>query len=109
MYKSYDRKQAFSEGLLRNDHQATVTYGDKSKSKVTGFGKVVVTPNITLMNVMLKGKGPVVDPSPLQRPIVDPLTHQREYNSKEGLGYIAPKSTTRSGSKKTEKPIFPSA
>ena len=40
-------------GLQPNDHQATVTYGDKSKSKVTGFGKVVVTPNITLVNVML--------------------------------------------------------
>ena len=39
--------------LRPNDHQATVTYGDKSKSKVTGFGKVVVTPNITLVNVML--------------------------------------------------------
>ena len=39
--------------LQLNDHQATVTYGDKSKSKVTGFGKVVVTPNITLVNVML--------------------------------------------------------
>ena len=39
--------------LQPNDHQATITYGDKSKSKVTGFGKVVVTPNITLVNVML--------------------------------------------------------
>ena len=39
--------------LRPNDHQATVTYGDKSKSKVTGFGKVVVTPNITLVSVML--------------------------------------------------------
>ena len=38
--------------LLPNDDQATVTYGDKSKSKVMGFGKVVVTPNITLVNVM---------------------------------------------------------
>ena len=39
--------------LQPNDYEATVTYGDKSKSKVTGFGKVVVTPNITLVNVML--------------------------------------------------------
>ena len=39
--------------LRPNDHQAIVTYGDKSRSKVTGFGKVVVTPNITLVNVML--------------------------------------------------------
>ena len=39
--------------LQPNDHQATVTYGDKSKAKVTGFAKVVVTPNITLGNVML--------------------------------------------------------
>ena len=39
--------------LQPNDYEATVTYEDKSKSKVTGFGKVVVTPNITLVNVML--------------------------------------------------------
>ena len=39
--------------LQPNPNQSTVTYGDKSKSKVTGFGKVVVTPNITLVNVML--------------------------------------------------------
>ena len=39
--------------LQPNDHQATVTYGDKSMSKVSGFGKVVVAPNITLVSVML--------------------------------------------------------
>ena len=39
--------------LKPNTHQATVTYGDKSRSEVTGFGKVVVAPNITLVNVML--------------------------------------------------------
>ena len=45
-------KQLVTE-LQPNDHQATVTYGNKSKSKVTGFGKVVVTSSITLVNVML--------------------------------------------------------
>ena len=39
--------------LRPNYHQETVTYGDRSCSKVTGFSKVVVTPNITLVNVML--------------------------------------------------------
>ena len=39
--------------LQPNTHQATVTNGDKLRSEVTGFGKVVVTPNITLVNVML--------------------------------------------------------
>ena len=52
----------------------------------------------------LKGKGPVVDPSPLQRPIVDPLTRQRPYNSKEGLGYVAPK---KSKNKKKAKKVNP--
>ena len=39
----------------------------------------------------LKGKGPMVNPLPVQSPIVDPLLRQRPYNSKEGLGYVAPK------------------
>lgn len=39
--------------LRPNTNQATVTYGDKSRSKVTGLSKVVVAPNITLVNVML--------------------------------------------------------
>ena len=39
--------------LRPNTNQATVTYGDKSRSEVTGLGKVVVAPNITLVNVML--------------------------------------------------------
>src|SRR3954462_1090501 len=39
--------------LKQNDDQITVTYADKSKSKLMGFGKVVVAHDITLMNVML--------------------------------------------------------
>ena len=38
--------------LFRSD-QITVSYGDKSKSQVLGLGKVVVTPNISLVDVML--------------------------------------------------------
>ena len=34
-------------------NHATVTYGDQSKSEVSGFGKVVVARDITLVNVML--------------------------------------------------------
>ena len=36
-----------------NINQVTVSYGDKSKSKVLGLGKVVVAPDITLVDVML--------------------------------------------------------
>ena len=36
-----------------NLDQVTVTYGDKSKSKVLGLGKVIVTPDVKLVNVML--------------------------------------------------------
>ena len=39
--------------LRANLNQATVTYGDRSKAKVSGLGKVVVRPDITLVNVML--------------------------------------------------------
>ena len=39
--------------LVSNEDQITVTYADKSKSKVMGFGKVVVAHDITLVNVML--------------------------------------------------------
>src|SRR3954466_11430743 len=39
--------------LKPNDDQITVTYADKSKSKVMGFGKVVVAHDITLVNVMV--------------------------------------------------------
>jgi hypothetical protein len=30
-----------------------VSYGDKSSSKLLGFGKVVITPDVSLVNVML--------------------------------------------------------
>ena len=36
-----------------NINQITVSYGDKSKSKVLGLGKVVVTPDVSLVNVLL--------------------------------------------------------
>ena len=39
--------------LKPNEDQVTVTFGDLSRSKVTGFGKVVVAPDISLVNVML--------------------------------------------------------
>src|SRR4051812_4541250 len=39
--------------LKPNDDQITVTYADKSKSKVMGFDKVVVAHDITIVNVML--------------------------------------------------------
>src|SRR3954470_12273610 len=41
------------EDLRPNDDQISVTYADKSKSKVMGFGKVVVAHGITLVKVML--------------------------------------------------------
>ena len=39
--------------LRPNTTQATVTYGDKSIYVGTCLGKVVVTPNVTLVHVML--------------------------------------------------------
>ena len=46
----------------------------------------------------------MVNPSPFQRPIVDPLPRQRPYNSKAGLGYVAPK---KSKNKKKAKKVNP--
>ena len=39
--------------LRPNRDGHTVTYGDKSKSKVLDLGKVVVTPDVSLVNVLL--------------------------------------------------------
>ena len=36
-----------------NINQITVSYGDRSKSKVLGLGKVIVAPDISLVDVML--------------------------------------------------------
>jgi hypothetical protein len=36
-----------------NTSNVTVSYGDKSSSKLLGFGKVVITPDVSLVNVML--------------------------------------------------------
>ena len=41
------------QDLRPNDDQISVTYADKSKSKVMDFGKVVVPHDITLVNVIL--------------------------------------------------------
>ena len=39
---------------MRANHlNTTVYYGDKFKSKVLGLGKVVIAPDISLVNVML--------------------------------------------------------
>ena len=53
MHKSYDRKQEHHHGDEPNINQITISYGDKSKSKVLGLGKVVVVPDISLVDVML--------------------------------------------------------
>ena len=47
------RSTSIVKELRPNDDQISVTYADKSKSKVLGFGKVVVVHDITLVNVML--------------------------------------------------------
>jgi hypothetical protein len=39
--------------LRPNSSNVTVSYGDKSSSKVLGFGKVVITSDVSLVNVML--------------------------------------------------------
>ena len=39
--------------LRPNYSNTTVLYGDKTRSKVMGLGKVVVTPDISLVNVLL--------------------------------------------------------
>jgi hypothetical protein len=41
------------EDIKPNTSNITVSYGDKSSSKVLGFGKVVITPDVSLVNVML--------------------------------------------------------
>jgi hypothetical protein len=39
--------------LRPNSSNVMFSYGDKSSSKVLGFGKVVITPDVSLVNVML--------------------------------------------------------
>jgi hypothetical protein len=39
--------------LRPNSSNVMVSYGDKSSSKILGFGKVVITPDVSLVNVML--------------------------------------------------------
>ena len=39
--------------LRPNYNQTTVSFGNDAKSKVLGFGKVVVAPDVTLVDVML--------------------------------------------------------
>jgi hypothetical protein len=45
-------KNIFKE-LRPNISNVTISYGDKSSSKVLGFGKVVITPDVPLVNVKL--------------------------------------------------------
>jgi hypothetical protein len=47
------RSKNIMEDLRPNTSNVTVSYGDKSSSKVLGFGKVVITPDVSLVNVML--------------------------------------------------------
>src|SRR5664279_5335417 len=47
------RSKELMTELRPNTNQATVSYGDKSRSEATGLGKVVVAHNVTLVNVML--------------------------------------------------------
>jgi hypothetical protein len=46
------RSKNIVEELRPNTSNVTVSYGDKSSSKVLGFGKVVITPDVSLVNVM---------------------------------------------------------
>jgi hypothetical protein len=45
--------QGCSGGIKVKYFQCNHSYGDKSSSKVLGFGKVVVTLDVSLVNVML--------------------------------------------------------
>jgi hypothetical protein len=47
------RSKNIVKELRPNTSNVTVSYGDKSSSKVLGFGKVVITPNVSLVSVML--------------------------------------------------------
>src|SRR3954471_18165570 len=47
------RSSSIVKDLVSNEDEITVTYADKSKSTVMGFGKVVVAHDINLVNVML--------------------------------------------------------
>jgi hypothetical protein len=47
------RSKNIVEDLRPNTSNVTVSYGDKSSSKVLGFGRVVITPDVSLVNVML--------------------------------------------------------
>jgi hypothetical protein len=47
------RSKNIVEELRPNTSNVTVSYGDKSSSKVFGFGKVVITPDVSLVNVMI--------------------------------------------------------
>jgi hypothetical protein len=47
------RSKGLMSDIRPNHANTTVSYGDKSKAKVLGFGKVVVKPDVSLVNVML--------------------------------------------------------
>jgi hypothetical protein len=46
------RSKNIVEELRPNTSNVMVSYGDKSSSKVLDFGKVVITPDVSLVNVM---------------------------------------------------------
>ena len=45
-------KEMLSE-LKRSPQDVSITYGDGSKSEVLGLGKVVVTPDVSIVDIML--------------------------------------------------------
>ena len=54
MHQSYDRRQgALDEFINAINSTSSITFGDNSKGKVLGYGKVVITKDLSLENVML--------------------------------------------------------
>ena len=47
-----ERKEMLSE-LKPPPQDVSITYGDGSKSEVLGLGKVVVTPDVSIVDIML--------------------------------------------------------
>jgi hypothetical protein len=89
---------------LEGDHSTLLKLHEQLKIQLTQTNSpsastpscdhaIIIEENARLKKELanLKGKGPVIATLPTQRAIVDPLVSQRPYNSKEGLGYGAPK------------------
>ena len=109
-----------------NHDNITVSYGDKSKSQVLGLGKVVVAHDISLVDVMLvetlgynllsvralgkMGFAVFIDDDLVVFP--EKSTTYRSfstYPTKATFRDLLHKSTTKSSSMKTAKPILPRA